>query len=301
MTTTTSGTAPSRSVGRLPAPVAHAVRVGARRGVTEFRISLRNPEDLMFYLGWGGGVLLYLVLNRDALVEGTSITVPALAMPGLLAAMLVFGGVLGPAFALVLEREDGTLLRAKAAPHGMTGYVSGQVVLQALGMLPMLAVILLPSVLFLGVDMHRGLVGWLALTATLALGLVATLPIGMVIGSVARKPNQVSTWGMLPVLAMGAVSGIFVPLTQLATWMQVVGQVFPMYWLGHVMRWAFLPEEASVLEPGGEWRILEAVGVLGLWTAVGLLLAPRVLRRMARRESGSAVEARKQERMQRIG
>ncbi len=301
MTTTTSGAAPSRSVGRLPAPVGHAVRVGARRGVTEFGISLRNPEDILFYVGWGGGVLLYLVLNRNETIDGTSISVPALTLPGLLAGMLVFGGVLGPAFALVLEREDGTLLRAKAAPHGMTGYVTGQVVLQALGLLPLLALFLVPCVLFLGVDMHRGLVGWLAVTATLVLGLVATLPIGMVIGSVARKPGQVSTWGMLPVLAMGAVSGIFVPLTQLATWMQVVGQVFPMYWLGHAMRWAFLPEDASALEPGGEWRILEAVGVLGLWTAVGLLLAPRVLRRMARRESGSAVEARKQERMQRIG
>ena len=280
---------------------AHAVRVGARRGLTEFRISLRNPEDLGFYALWGGGLLVYLVLNRDTVVDGTSLTVPTLVLPGALAAMLVFGGVLGPAFALVLEREDGTLLRAKAAPHGMTGYVTGQVVLQSLGMLPMLALLLVPSVLFLGVDMASGGVGWLALAATLVLGLVATLPVGMVIGSLARKPGQVSTWGMLPVLVMGWISGIFVPVTQLAAWMQGLAQVFPMFWLGHVMRWAFLPDDARALELGGEWRILEALGVLGLWTVLGLVLAPRVLRRMARRESGSAVEARRQERMQRIG
>ncbi len=196
-TTTSTGAAPAgrTRTAVVPTPVAHALRVGARRGVTEFRISLRNPEDLLFYLTWGGGVLVYLVLNRHEVVEGTDLTVPSLALPGLLAAMLVFGGVLGPAFALVLEREDGTLLRAKAAPLGMAGYVSGQVVLQALGMLPMLALLLLPSVLLLGVDMHRGAVGWLTLTAALVLGLVATLPIGMVIGSLARKPNQVSTWG----------------------------------------------------------------------------------------------------------
>lgn len=280
---------------------AHAVRVGARRGLTEFRISLRNPEDLGFYALWGGGLLVYLVLNRDTVVDGTSLTVPTLVLPGALAAMLVFGGVLGPAFALVLEREDGTLLRAKAAPHGMTGYVTGQVVLQSVGMLPMVALLLLPSVLFLGVDVARGAVGWLALAATLVLGLVATLPVGMVIGSLARKPGQVSTWGMLPVLVMGWISGIFVPVTQLAGWMQGLAQVFPMFWLGHVMRWAFLPDDARALELGGEWRILEALGVLGLWTVLGLVLAPRVLRRMARRESGSAVEARRQERMQRIG
>lgn len=279
----------------------HAVRVGARRGLTEFRISLRNPEDLAFYVLWGGGLLVYLVLNRDATVAGTGLTVPTVALPGAIAAMLVFGGVLGPAFALVLEREDGTLLRAKAAPHGVPGYVAGQVVLQSLGMLPMLALLVLPCVLLLGVDVHRGPVGWLALVGALVLGLVATLPVGMVIGSLARKPNQVSTWGMLPVLGLGAISGIFVPLGELWGWLQGVAQVFPMYWLGHVLRWAFLPDAARVIELGGEWRVVEAVAVLAAWVVVGLLLAPRVLRRMARRESGSAVEARKQERMQRIG
>jgi ABC-2 type transport system permease protein len=41
--------------------------------------------------------------------------------------------------------------------------------------------------------------------------------------------------------------------------------------------------------------------VLGAWAIVGLLLAPPVLRRMARRESGSAVEERRHQAMQRYG
>jgi ABC-2 type transport system permease protein len=36
------------------------------------------------------------------------------------------------------------------------------------------------------------------------------------------------------------------------------------------------------------------VGVLSVWSVVGLLIAPSVLRRMARKESGSAMEARKE-------
>lgn len=279
----------------------HAIRVGARRGLTEFGISLRNPEDLLFYLAWGGGLVAYLFINRDDVVPGTSVSIPALVLPGALAAMVVFGCIVGPAYALVLEREDGTLLRAKAAPHGLTGYVTGQVVQQSLAVLPMLVILLVPSVLFLGIEIAGGAAGAGVVAAALAIGLAATLPLGMIIGSVLRKPNQVGTWGMLPILAMGAISGVFVPIIQLAAWLQVTAQLFPMYWLGHVLRWAMLPDDARVLEPGGEWRIWEAFGVLGLWAAVGLFLAPRVLRRMARRESGSAVEARRQERMQRVG
>lgn len=294
-----TATAIRRSTGGINA-AGHAVRVGARRGITEFLISLRNPEDVLFYLGWCGGLLIFLFLNRNSVVPGTALSLPAMVLPGALAAMLVFGGILGPAFALTFEREDGTLLRAKAAPHGLTGYVTGQIVQQALGILPVLVLLLVPAVLFLGIEIAGGAGGVAVLALTLIAGLAVTLPIGMVIGAVARKPNQVGTWGMLPILAMGAVSGIFMPITQLAAWLQVVGQIFPMYWLGHILRWAMLPDEASVLEPGGEWRISEALGVLGLWAALGLFVAPKVLRRMARRQSGSAVEARRQERMQRL-
>lgn len=278
----------------------HAVRVGARRGLTEFGISLRNPEDQTFYLFWAAGVLAVLWFNRDTEVPGVALGFPVLVLPGMLAALVVFGAVVGSAFALVTEKEDGTLLRAKAAPHGIAGYVTGQVVLQTLGVLPMTLLVLVPSaLLFDGVN-HRGAVGWLAATGFLVLGLLVTLPLGMVLGALARRPTHVTTWGLLPVLALGGISGVVVPLQALWGWVQVVAQVFPMYWLGAGLRWALLPDEAAAFELGGTFRPWEAVGVLGLWAVVGLVVAPVVLRRMARRESGSAVRERMEERMKRV-
>lgn len=282
-------------------PRTHAIRVGIARGWTETKLSLRAPDDIAFYLLWGIGLLVFLFLNRNAEVEGTTLSFPTLAMPGVLAAMLVFGGVVGPAFQLVVEREDGTLLRAKAAPHGMTGYVVGQATLQALGVVPMLAILLIPSAFLFDGLMHRGWVGWVAVTGIVLLGLVVSLPIGMILGSLARKPGHVTTWGLLPVIGMAMISGIFAPLSTMWGWVQGVAQVLPLFWLGHGLRWAFLPAEAAVMEPGGQWRIAEAAGVLGAWALVGLVLAPIVLRRMARRESGSAVQERMHERMQRFG
>jgi ABC-2 type transport system permease protein len=51
--------------------------------------------------------------------------------------------VIGPAYALAMEREDGMLLRAKAVPNGVVGYVAGQVVFQSLSLVPSRAVILI--------------------------------------------------------------------------------------------------------------------------------------------------------------
>ena len=281
-------------------PRAHAIRIGLQRGWTEFKLSLRAPEDMTFYVVWGLGILIYLFVNRDNAVEGTSLSVAVLALPGVLAAMVVFGAVVGPAFTLVLEREDGTLLRAKSAPFGLDAYVAGQVLFQFLGVLPMLILLLVPPVFFLEGLAPQGAVGWVVAVVLVVLGTLAMLPLGFIVGSLARKAVHVSTGAMMPIMGLAAISGIFSPITVLWGWVQVVAQVFPMYWLGHALRWVFLPEEAAALELGGRWNLLGALAVIALWGAVGLALTPRILGRMAQRESGSAVEARKVERLQRL-
>lgn len=279
----------------------HAIRVGRERGWTEFKNSLKAPQDLGFYVVVTGIALAYLIANRDSEVEGTSLLLPTVLIPSILGGLLAFGMIIGPAYQIAIEREDGTLLRAKAIPHGMAGYVTGQVVLHSLSALPSLGLILVPSLFLFDDVMSHGLSGWLMVVGILIVGTLATLPIGMVLGSLVKNSRQVGTWGMAPVMGLVAISGIFAPMESLWGWVQGLAQVFPMYWLGHGMRAAFLPDSAASYEIGGSWRLAETFGVLGLWAMAGLLLAPILLRRMARRESGSAVEARKQEAMQRTG
>jgi ABC-2 type transport system permease protein len=272
-------------------PARHAIRLGVRRGWTEFVQSVRSSQDQGFWVFMGVVSLAYLWFTRNNEVEGTSLSYPTVAMPSLLGALLAFGVVIGPAYALAMEREDGTLLRHKAIPHGIQGYVTGQLVLHSLGLLPLLTVLLLPSFLLFDDLMSNGLTGWLTVLWVLVLGLLAMLPLGMILGAVVPGTQKVGTWGMLPVIAITAISGIFFPVQALWGWVQVVAQVFPVYWIGLGMRSAFLPPEAATIEIGGSFRPGWTVLVLGLWAVAGLALAPRVLRRMARRTSGSQVQA----------
>lgn len=278
-------------------PRRHAIKTGLQRGWTEFILSLRSPQDQGFYLFMALITLGYLWLNRNSEIEGSATTLflPSFAMPSILGAFIAFALVVGPGYSLAMEREDGTLLRSKAVPHGMTGYVAGQVVLHSAGIIPMFLVILVPG-LFLFEDlMQNGLAGWATVVWVTVLGLLATLPIGIILGSLVPGVQKMGTWGFFPIIGLAAISGIFFPIQALWEWVQTLAQVFPMYWLGLGMRSAFLPDAAAALEIGGTWRTTETVLVLALWAVVGLLVAPRVLRRMARRQSGSQVEAARQE------
>lgn len=275
----------------------HAVQLGLRRGRIEFVQSIRSTQDQWFYLFTALLTLGYLWIRRDAETGIAGLPFAAVALPSILGALVAFGVVIGPAYSLAMEKEDGTLLRHRAVPDGLVGYFSGQLLLQSMSLLPQLVVILVPSFLIFD-GLMSDASGWFTVVWVILLGMLASLPIGMVIGSLVPGVQKVGMWGMLPIMVLAGISGIFYPIQQLWGWVQVVAQVFPMYWMGLGMRSAFLPDGAVVQEIGGSWRTWETVAVLGGWAVLGALVTPVVLRRMARRQTGSQVEAAREATMQ---
>ncbi|HET9258639.1 MAG TPA: ABC transporter permease [Acidimicrobiia bacterium] len=271
----------------------HAVRSGLARGWHEYRLSLRSPQDWGFYVFLALVTVGYLWLNRNNDVElgSVSMSLPAYVMPSMLGALIAFGLVIGPGYSLAMEREDGTLLRLKSAPYGLIGYVSGQVLLHTLGIIPTFVIVLVPSAFLFEDLMANGAEGWLTVLWVTILGLLATLPIGIILGSLVPSVQKMGTWGFFPIMGLVAISGIFFPIQALWGWVQIVAQLFPVYWLGLGMRSAFLPESAAALEIGASWRTGLTILVLTSWAIVGLVFAPRVLRKMAKHQSGSAVQA----------
>jgi ABC-2 type transport system permease protein len=208
---------------------------------------------------------------------------------------IAFGGILGVTALLTVDREDGTLLRAKATPGGMTGYVIGKITLSSATVLVgTVLTLILGLIAFPGVRLTVPGVATLVWVAVL--GLLATIPLGIVIGSLMPNPRFMPLV-ILPLGGIVAISGIFYPITHLAGWLQGIGQVFPVYWLGLGMRAALLPSSLASVELGGSWRLPLVFLVLAAWSVLGLVAAPAVLRRMARRVSGSRVAARRERAM----
>jgi ABC-2 type transport system permease protein len=281
-------------------PTMAAVRIGLRRGVIELRNTFTNVQDLWNYFFPAVALLITMFFMGGSTVPGTSFSLGARTLPSALGMGLAFGGMLVLASQLVMEREDGTLLRAKATPNGMLGYLIGKITLMSTVALVSMSLQLVPALFFLDGLRVSSASAWFTLLWVAVLGLVATLPIGAVFGSLIENPRNLGLV-MLPNMGLIALSGIFYPINGYPGWLQAVAQVFPIYWLGLGMRSALLPDGMAAVELGHSWRHLETLGVLGAWAVLGLVLAPVVLRRMARRESGSRVAARRERAMRRVG
>lgn len=279
---------------------ANAVRTGMQRGWREWLIWLRNPGDVTYTAVGVVVASVVIYLYRDELFEGTSTSMAVYILASILAVQLVFTTAYGLATALSTEREDGTLLRLKSMPRGMRAYSIGLTtrVLLEFAATAVLTVGLVTVVIWPRFELS--LVGAITMVGALVLALVALSAFGFVIGSIFRSPRAVGGWGLLVVGGLVWLSGLIQPLSTMAGWVQIVGQFSPLYWLGLALRGALLPDEFAVIELGGEWRLGLAFLVLAAWALVGLLLAPPLLSRMARRETSSSVERRRQQALQRV-
>lgn len=270
-------------------------RLGIARGGIEIRHSYTYWPDLVQNLVFGVIQLVVLFLMRGHHVPGTTFSLGSLALPSVIGMSFALGGLLGVFGLICVDREDGTLLRAKATPDGMTAYVIGKITFtSATALFGLVTTLVLGLIAFPGVRLTAPGLATLAWVAVL--GLLATIPVGITLGSLLPNPRFV-VLVMLPFGALTAISGIFYPITHLPGWMQGIGQLFPTYWLGLGMRAALLPPRLAAVELDGSWRLPLVFLVLALWSVAGLATAPSVLRRMARRESGSRLAARRERAM----
>jgi ABC-2 type transport system permease protein len=276
--------------------VVRSARLGLERGWIETKQFLRNPQEMIWMLMMAVIFVGVLWFQRNKEVEGMSLAL--LTLPSLVGMMVAQAGFSGVAGIISYDREDGTLLRAKAIPQGIIGYIVARIIYLLNSTLINLAVVFVPAMLFIEGLGGIGVGGLFTIAWLFLLGLFATAPYGAIIGSLVKSSGSGFGLTFLPLAGLVAISGIFYPITALAGWLQALAQVFPVYWLGHGFRSVFSPQSATA-ELQGSWELGITALVLTAWAIVGFLFAPRVLRRMARKESGSTMQARKEQAMQR--
>ncbi|MEV3922290.1 ABC transporter permease [Actinomadura coerulea] len=276
---------------------ARALTIGIRRGWAEHVHYLRSRRELLS--GLVGTVGIYVLLVRwqgDTVVEGTGQSQAVLMTAGFVAFSLFSAGLMNLPVGIAADREEGALLRLRTVPGGTRAYLVARAVSVLLQIAGHVLLMLAAGAVFAGLALPPAAGDWLTLAWVLALGTLAVVPIGAAIGTLLPGPRNAASILSLPLMALTLVSGVMFPVGRLPEGVQWVAQMFPLYWQGLGLRSVFLPDSMAVAEIGGSWRLAETAAVLGAWAVAGLLLAPVLLLRAARRESGARLAERQERR-----
>lgn len=289
-TSRTSRTSWTRETSRT-SQTSRYVRAGLLRGGIELRHLLRNPKEMTGQLA---NIVIALLIagNTSDNVPGTHIPMAHLMLCGFGAYLLFQIGLVNVPQILVTERDEGALLRLRATPGGIPAYLVAKSLLVLTMALGTFVLFLGAGTLLVDGPLPHGLGGWLTLLWVTALGLLAVLPLGAAIGAVLPNPREALALIMLPTMGLLVTSGAIFPLSSLPVVVQKIASVFPLKWMAQGLRSALLPDAARAAEPAGSWELPTVALVLSAWAVFGFLLAVPLLRRAARRESGSRLGER---------
>jgi ABC-2 type transport system permease protein len=275
-TATTSATA-------TPAPRAgRALRLGRARTGIEVRMFFRERDSMVFTFAFPVILLFIFGSAFKGDIGGVSITQYFAA--GMIASGIVLSSFQSLAIGIAVERDDGTLKRLKGTPMPAMAYFLGKIGLVLVTSIVQFGVLLVVSWAFFGLQLPATGGLWLRFAWLFLLGIAAGTTLGIAYSSLARSSRSAAAVVSPVVIVLQFISGIFFVYSQLPSWMQHVGAVFPLKWLAQGMRSVFLPNSFAANEVGG-WQLPQAALVMTAWTVLGLLLCLRTFR-WTRRDAG---------------
>jgi ABC-2 type transport system permease protein len=196
--------------------------------------------------------------------------------------MLAYG-ILSTSFinlgiSIAADRDTGALRRLRGTPTTALSYFIGKIFLVAIVSLAEAIVLLSVGLLFFELRLPTTVFGWFTLTWVFVLGIVSCSLLGIFISNLASNAVAAAVVTNGPAVALQFLSGTYVPLIVLPTWMLTLGSIFPVKWMAQGFRSVLLPSNMAAFEPAGGWEHWHTLLVLAAWTVGGLAACLAVFR-----------------------
>lgn len=249
-------------VGRL-----NAVATAARVAATEAHVPLASAEPVAasLYLTTPGVTVQTRVVGEPGIFAGFSQFTMGASTQLIL---FMFLTSLTAAGRLVYTRRLGVAARMVSTPTSAATIVAGEAVGRFLTVMLQAVYIVALSSLVFGVTWGDPLAAGLLI----ALFGVASAGVALLVGAVARDPDQASSMGVFAGLGLGALGGCMIPFQFMPDAMQAFARLLP-------HSWALLGLQSLIHDGGGIGSVLPNIGVLAVWAFGALALASWRLRR----------------------
>ncbi|HET7444036.1 MAG TPA: ABC transporter permease [Solirubrobacterales bacterium] len=237
-------------------------------------VALRTPRVLIFTAAFP---LILLVLFNSIFSKGgnETTTLPgdlklsaeAYFTAGIIAYSVALSTFTTLAVSLTTQRENGQLKRYRGTPMPPWTFIAAQITRASAQALLMTALLLGVGAVAYGVPVPAST--FPAFIVYVLLGTATMCSLGIALSAFTPNPDAASTIAPFSVVMLSFVSGVWIPVDQLPSWLETVGKVFPLYHLALGLQ--------TTLAPGASGTGLELgnVIVLLVWCAVGIRIASK--------------------------
>lgn len=246
--------------------------------IPELKMFYRRPEQMVLTFSMPAVICLLLGSIFSANLPGTQTSTGAVIAASMLAYGILSTSFINLGIGIAADRETGALRRLRGTPATASSYFIGKIMLVAIASLAEAIILLALGVFAFGLELPTGVVGWLTLTWVFILGIVSCSLLGIFVSNLASNAVSAAVITNGPAVGLQFLSGTYVPLMVLPTWMVIVGSIFPVKWMAQGFRSVLLPPQLVVFEPAGAWEHGRIFLVLAAWSVGGLLACLSVFR-----------------------
>jgi ABC-2 type transport system permease protein len=235
-------------------------------------VALRTPRTVIFTIAFP--VVLLVLFNSifnhggnetTTLPSDVKLSAEAYFTAGIIAYAAALSTFTTLAVSLTTQRENGQLKRYRGTPMPPWTFIAGQIVRAEAQALSMAAILLAIGAVAYGIPVPAST--FPAFVLYLLLGTATLCSLGIALSSFTPTPDAASTIAPFSVVILSFVSGVWIPVDQLPSWLEKVGKLFPLSHLALGLQ--------TTLAPGASGSGLEggAVLALAIWMLIGIRIA----------------------------
>lgn len=253
------------------AQIPSAVRIGLSRVVPELKMFYRRPEQMALTFSMPAVICLLLGSIFSDRLPGSDISTGAVIAASMLAYGILSTSFINLGISIAADRDTGALRRLRGTPTTAASYFIGKIMLVAIVSLAEAVILLAVGVFVFRLRLPTDTFGWFTLGWVFVLGIVSCSLLGIFISNFANNALSAAVLTNGPAVSLQFLSGTYVPITILPTWMLIIGSLFPVKWMAQGFRSVLLPPEMVVFEPAGSWEHWRIFLVLTAWITGGLI------------------------------
>jgi ABC-2 type transport system permease protein len=273
-----NGAQPRHRSAAPGAALPSAVRIGFSRVIPELKMFYRRPEQVVLTFSMPAIICVLLGSIFSAKIPGTQTSTGAVIAASMLAYGILSTSFINLGIGIAADRETGALRRLRGTPATASSYFIGKIMLVAIASLAEAVVLVVLGVVAFGLQLPTDVYAWFTLAWVFVLGIISCSLLGILVSNFAGNAVSAAVMTNGPAVGLQFVSGTYVPLMALPTWMLIVGSIFPVKWMAQGFRSVLLPAQMVAFEPAGSWEHGRIFLVLAAWSIGGLMACLYIFR-----------------------